>query len=87
MLKPARAPLGAVKLREEYKVVTGFPGDVPDELKQAREQQGDNAEFYRRADKAKLRKRNKQHQENLKKKMRAKAKQKKRQKRTSSSSE
>jgi len=56
VVKPRGAPLGAVKLREEWKVLTGFPDDVPEELKQAREESG-QLEEYRREDKAKHRKR------------------------------
>ena len=38
--KPRGAPLGAVTLREEGKSLFGRPGDVADELKQAREESG-----------------------------------------------
>jgi predicted ribosome quality control (RQC) complex YloA/Tae2 family protein len=57
VLKPRGAPLGAVKLREELFVRTGFPEDVPDNLKDARDASG-LATDYRATDKAKLRKRN-----------------------------
>lgn len=55
--KPRGAPLGAVKLREELFVRIGYPDDVPDELKEARDESGLGIE-YRATDKAKLRKRN-----------------------------
>jgi hypothetical protein len=60
--KPRNAPLGAVKLREEMKVIMGSPDKVPEELKQAREKSGlvfdaSGSEEYRTADKAKRRKR------------------------------
>jgi hypothetical protein len=57
--KPRGAPLGAVKLREEWNVYTGYPDAVPDELKQAREESGQSEE-YRSSDKAKHRKQTKQ---------------------------
>ena len=76
IIKPRNAPLGAVKVREEWKVLTGFPDDVPDELKRAREASG-QLEDYRAADKAKLRKRNKRTRE--KEKSKAKTKKKKQQ--------
>lgn len=38
--KPRGAPLGAVKLREELNTLTGYPADVDDELKIARERSG-----------------------------------------------
>lgn len=38
--KPRGAPLGAVTLREEGKSLFGRPGDVADDLKQAREESG-----------------------------------------------
>ena len=38
--KPKGAPLGAVTLREEGKSLFGRPGDVSDDLKQAREESG-----------------------------------------------
>jgi len=38
--KPRGAPLGAVKVREELSTVIGFPTDVDDELKEARERSG-----------------------------------------------
>ncbi len=38
--KPRGAPLGAVKVREELNTLTGYPADVDDELKVAREKSG-----------------------------------------------
>ena len=38
--KPRGAPLGAVKLRAELNTLTGYPADVEDELKLAREESG-----------------------------------------------
>jgi hypothetical protein len=38
--KPRGAPPGAVKLREELNTITGFPADVAEELKIAREESG-----------------------------------------------
>ena len=70
-LKPRGAPLGAVKLREELFVRTGFPEEVPDDLKEAREESGQSTE-YRATDKAKLRKRNKDAIKQQKAKKRAK---------------
>lgn len=55
--KPRGAPLGAVKLRVETRVMVGFPAEVPTELQKARDQSGQNkVAFYRRQDKAKNRK-------------------------------
>jgi len=54
--KPRNAPLGAVKLRKEDRVLVGIPDNVPEELKQAREESG-QLEEYRASDKAKHRKR------------------------------
>lgn len=59
ILKPAGSPLGTVKIRQELKVVTGFPDDVPFEFKEARDASGQETS-YRRTDKAKLKKRNKE---------------------------
>ena len=56
LLKPRGAPLGAVKLREELYVLTGWPDKVPDDLKLARDECGQTDEF-RAQDKAKRRKR------------------------------
>jgi hypothetical protein len=73
--KPRGAPLGAVKLREEWNVYTGYPDAVPDELKQAREESGQSEE-YRSSDKAKHRKQTKQaaSQQATKQKAKARAK-------------
>eukprot|EP00536_Pseudo-nitzschia_multiseries_P004088 jgi/Psemu1/187282/e_gw1.66.88.1 len=57
--KPRGAPLGAVKLREEWKTFVGRPGQVPDELKEAREESGQTDEYHM-FDKAKHRRRTKQ---------------------------
>lgn len=75
--KPRGAPLGAVKLREEWKVFTGFPDSVPDDLKHARDESGQTDE-YRKLDKAKHRKRTKQaaKQQDATRKAKAKAKRK-----------
>eukprot|EP00535_Pseudo-nitzschia_heimii_P004674 CAMPEP_0197181158 /NCGR_PEP_ID=MMETSP1423-20130617/5520_1 /TAXON_ID=476441 /ORGANISM="Pseudo-nitzschia heimii, Strain UNC1101" /LENGTH=566 /DNA_ID=CAMNT_0042631353 /DNA_START=51 /DNA_END=1751 /DNA_ORIENTATION=+ len=54
--KPRGAPLGAVKLREEWKTFVGFPDRVPGFLKEARDESGQSDE-YRVNDKAKHRKR------------------------------
>jgi predicted ribosome quality control (RQC) complex YloA/Tae2 family protein len=51
--KPRGAPLGAVKLREEAQVLTGYPENVPEDLKEQRIQSGLSDE-YRASDKAKL---------------------------------
>jgi hypothetical protein len=73
--KPRGAPLGAVKLREEWNVFTGYPDSVPDELKHAREESGQSEE-YRSSDKAKHRKQTKQatKQKEIKQKAKARAK-------------
>eukprot|EP00980_Cylindrotheca_fusiformis_P014157 scaffold3719_cov104-Cylindrotheca_fusiformis.AAC.1 len=57
--KPRGAPLGAIKVRQEWKTFIGFPEQVPDELKIAREESGQSDE-YRSTDKAKHRRRTKQ---------------------------
>ena len=74
ILKPAGSPLGTVKIRQELKVVTGFPDQVPPDFKEARDASG-QATSYRRTDKAKLKKRNKE--SILKEKQRQKDKRKK----------
>ena len=58
LLKPRGAPLGAIKVREEWRTFFGRPANVPDELKLAREESGQSDE-YRKEDKAKRRKRTK----------------------------
>jgi hypothetical protein len=75
--KPRGAPLGAVKLREEWNVFTGYPDAVPDELKQAREESG-QLEEYRSSDKAKHRKQTKQAASQQETKQKAKARAKRR---------
>lgn len=57
--KPRGAPLGAIKVRQESITLIGYPDQVPDELKEAREASGQSDE-YRSIDKAKHRKRTKQ---------------------------
>jgi len=57
--KPRGAPLGAVKLREEWKTFVGRPDRVPNELKEAREKSGQTDEYHM-LDKAKHRRRTKQ---------------------------
>ena len=56
--KPRGAPLGAIKVREEWKTFIGRPDSVPDVLKEAREESGQSDE-YRNIDKAKHRQRTK----------------------------
>jgi hypothetical protein len=56
ILKPRNAPMGAVQLRQEDRVVVGFPADVPQELRLARDESGQSEE-YRARDKNKNRKR------------------------------
>lgn len=75
--KPRGAPLGAVKLREEWNVFTGYPDSVPDELKQAREESGQSEE-YRSSDKAKHRKETKQATSQQEAKQKAKSRAKRR---------
>ncbi|KAL3925943.1 MAG: hypothetical protein SGILL_000044 [Bacillariaceae sp.] len=57
--KPRGAPLGAVKIREEWKTFVGRPDRVPSELKMAREESGQTDEYHM-VDKAKHRRRTKQ---------------------------
>jgi predicted ribosome quality control (RQC) complex YloA/Tae2 family protein len=59
ILKPRGAPLGAVKIREEWKTFIGRPDQVPNELKVAREKSGQTDEYHI-LDKAKHRRRTKQ---------------------------
>jgi hypothetical protein len=59
LLKPRGAPLGAIKVREEWRTFVGRPNHVPEELKEAREQSGLSDE-YRQEDKAKHRRRTRQ---------------------------
>lgn len=59
VLKPRGAPLGAVKIREELRVFSGRPNNVPVEFKEARAVSGLSDE-YRIKDKSQLRKQNKQ---------------------------
>lgn len=54
LLKPRGAPMGALKLREELRVLVGRPDDVPEDLKLARDESGQSDE-YRSSDKAKHR--------------------------------
>jgi len=75
--KPRNAPLGAVKLRKELRVVLGVPDDVPIDLKEQREAENDG--LYRSSDKAKHRKQTQRavEDERRKKKRRRQAKQSK----------
>ena len=73
LLKPRGAPLGAIKVREEWRTFIGRPDQVPDELKEAREQSGISDE-YRQEDKAKNRRRNRQAAEDDKARRRRKEK-------------
>ncbi len=70
--KPRGAPPGAVKLREELNTITGFPADVAEELKIAREESGviwDESGKRSLGEKAKNKKRTKQVlQQNISKK-------------------
>ena len=59
ILKPRGAPLGAVKIREEWKTFVGRPDRVPEDLKMAREESGQTDEYHM-MDKAKHRRRTKQ---------------------------
>jgi len=74
--KPRGAPLGAVKVREELRVLVGNPEEVPEELKAARAVSGLSDE-YRATDKAKLRKVNRQQVAKQKQKAKQKAKKRK----------
>ena len=58
LLKPRGAPLGAIKVRQEWKTFVGRPDQVPQELKEAREESGQSME-YRSIDKSKHRRRTK----------------------------
>jgi NFACT N-terminal and middle domains/NFACT protein RNA binding domain len=73
--KPRGAPLGAIKVREEWRVWSGHPEDVPEECKEARAVSGQSEE-YRMQDKAKLRKQNRQRQLVSKEKAQRKAQKK-----------
>ena len=73
LMKPRGAPLGAIKVREEWRTFIGRPDQVPDELKEAREQSGISDE-YRQEDKAKNRRRNRQAAEDEKARRRRKEK-------------
>lgn len=73
ILKPRGAPLGAVKIREEWKTFVGRPDRVPDELKMARDQSGQGDEYHM-MDKAKHRRRTKQAAEDDQNKKRQKLK-------------
>jgi NFACT N-terminal and middle domains/NFACT protein RNA binding domain len=55
IIKPRNAPMGAVQLRQEERVVVGFPSDVPEDLRLARDESG-QIEEYRARDKSKNRK-------------------------------
>jgi len=77
--KPRGAPLGAVKLREEWKTFVGRPDRVPDELKDAREKSGQTDEYHM-LDKGKHRRRTKQVAEEDRAKRRKQQREKKSQK-------
>ena len=79
--KPRGAPLGAVKVREEGNTLIGFPADVDDSLKIAREESGviwDESGSRSLGGKAKNRKKTKQNskQESAKRRADKKAKKK-----------
>jgi len=76
--KPRGAPLGAVKLREEWKTFVGRPDRVPEVLKQAREESGQTDEYHM-LDKAKHRRRTKQVAEDDRAKKRQRQREKKNQ--------
>lgn len=84
--KPRGAPLGAVKLREELFVRTGYPDRVPEDLKLARDESGQGDDF-RRQDKAKHRRRTNDTAKQNQAKRRAEKKAKKRKRRQSSDAE
>lgn len=71
--KPRGAPLGAIKVREEWRTFMGRPDQVPDELKVARDKSGQSDE-YRQEDKAKHRRRTRQAAEEEKARRRRKKK-------------
>jgi len=77
--KPRGAPLGAVKLREEWKTFVGRPNEVPEELKEARDKSGQTDEYHM-LDKAKHRRRTKQVAEEDRAKRRQQQREKKNQK-------
>jgi hypothetical protein len=86
LLKPRNAPLGAVKLRQEVRVIFGSPGSVPHDLKEARAESGVYAtEEYRSADKAKHRRRTRELAEGKRKQRQQHLKQKQKQKRKNQS--
>jgi predicted ribosome quality control (RQC) complex YloA/Tae2 family protein len=72
--KPRGAPLGAVKLREELGTVIGYPADVDEELKIAREKSGviwDEAGSRSHGGKAKNRKKTKENTKQMISKIRS----------------
>lgn len=79
LLKPRGAPLGALKLREELRVLVGRPDDVPESFKLARDKSGQSDE-YRSSDKAKHRRHTEQvaKQNEAKRRAEQKAKRKRR---------
>jgi predicted ribosome quality control (RQC) complex YloA/Tae2 family protein len=88
--KPRGAPLGAVKLRQELNTLTGYPADVDDELKIAREKSGviwDESGSRSLGGKAKNRKKTQANAKQLSAKKRAQKKADKKNNRRSDSSE
>ena len=77
LLKPRGAPLGAVKLREERRIYTGYPDQVDEELVRAREDSG-QVDTYRFNDKAKHRRRTRETEKHKQAKRRARTKEKRR---------
>ena len=73
LLKPRGAPLGAIKIREEWRTFVGRPDQVPEELKVARDKSGQSDE-YRQEDKAKHRRRTRRAAEEDKARRRKKSK-------------
>jgi len=81
--KPRGAPLGAVKVREELNTLTGFPADVDDELKIAREESGviwDESGSRSLGGKAKNKKKTRENTKQLISKKRAEKKEKRKRK-------
>jgi hypothetical protein len=75
ILKPRGAPLGAVKIREEWRTFVGRPDRVPEQLKVAREESGQTDEYHMQ-DKALHRRRTRQAAEESQMKRRKKQQQK-----------
>jgi hypothetical protein len=77
VLKPPGAPLGAVQLRQESRVIVGYPDDVPDECHELRSESGQSADFYRTSNKSQNRKKTQVALQQKKDKAKQKKKQKK----------